>query len=75
MQFPYKDENDAIHVEACFTYPSGVCYKCPFCFTCKNGTGPTGYDTYNTPLTKAGNVAKHRINEVHTHGNLAHNKY
>ena len=70
MQFPYQDENDDIHAEACFTTPNGVYYKCPFCFTCKNGTGPTGYDTYNSPLTKSGTVAKHRINAVHKHGNL-----
>ena len=73
MPFPYKDENDNIHVEASYTTPSDVHYKCPFCFTNKNGTGPTGYDAYHSPLTKAGTVAKHRINEVHKHSNLCHN--
>ena len=70
MSFPYQADNSDIHVEACYTTPGGIYYKCPFCFTCKNGTGPTGYDTYNTPLTESGNVAKHRINAVHIHGNL-----
>jgi len=73
MNFPYIDDNNNIHVEACYTYPRGVYYKCSFCFTCKNGTGPTGYDTYNTPLTKSGTVAKHRINKIHIHGNLFRN--
>jgi hypothetical protein len=63
--FPYKDDANNIHVESAFTYPGGVCYKCPFCFTNKNGTGE-----FYSMLTKNGDIATHRINRVHTHGNL-----
>ena len=74
MNFPFKDDEEHIHVEACFTYDGAVCYKCPFCFTCKNGTGRRNYDPYNTPLTNKGVLAVHRINGIHIHGNLLRDK-
>lgn len=56
--------NFILEVTAHLITPNKIYYKCPNCWTTKNG-----YKIFNTNFYKNGKLVENRVSSIHSHGN------